>query len=531
MSLSRTLIATTLAVVAAATADAFPCVTNDLGGAELLSTLVSSGWGLDVRNTRYQPPEKAGLAKAELSRLTLSWSYGVPNARAVRSQPVVTERALFMGTQQGAVVAIDRESGCEYWTFDARSQVRTALSLGPSADGARALLYFGDFGATIYALDAATGELVWKQGAARFFAATSTGSPTLYGGRLYVPVSSLEVGVAVLPFYPCCLFQGKVVAMDAYTGAVLWSRSVIDEPPRALRNDPAAPRRFGPSGAPIWSSPTVDARRNRLYVGTGQGYVQPVPARSDAIVALDLDSGEILWSRQMLDDDAWNAACILDTRNCPSPEGPDFDFGAPPVLLTLEDGTDRLYVAQKSADVYALDPDRDGAIVWHRKVGLGGGWGGVHFGMATDGVRLYVPNSDALPGISRDLEPGEEPRPSVVALDPWTGDTLWEARPVVPCHSGEECVPAFSAAAMAGEGYVLAADLEGYLWAFDSETGAVLWSVSTLGSYEGVNGIAARGGSIDASGPLVAGGAIYVGSGYGFFGKMRGNVLLSFRAP
>ena len=200
-----------------------------------------------------------------------------------------------------------------------------------------------------------------------------TGSPVVNGGLVYVPVSSMEVVAAGNPAYRCCTSSGAVVALDLATGAVLWRHRVIEEEAAEVGKTAAGLPLFGPAGAPIWSSPTVDARRGLLYVGTGENYSHPTTATSDAILALDLATGRLVWSFQATGQDAYNMACgVQKGANCPAPNGADLDFGQAPLLATLPDGREILVAGQKAGVVYALDPDRRGAVVWEARVGRAG---------------------------------------------------------------------------------------------------------------------------------------------------------------
>lgn len=493
---------------------------STLDAQQILSTAQVSSWGFNIRNTRFQPAARAGLEAPFTEAPQLDWAFDFRNAIQARSQPVITQHAIFTGSQSGNVYALDRKSGCVFWRFKASLEVRTGIVLGTNEAGDIPILYFGDFLGTAYAVNAVTGELIWKKDASNFYAATITGTPVLHDGVLYVPISSLEVGIAAIPFYPCCRFQGQVTAMNAYTGEWLWNKSVMTDKPKRVGTNSWFATNFSPSGAPIWSTPTIDVKRNRLYVGTGQSYMPPAADTTDAIVAMDLDTGEVVWKQQMTANDNWNIGCLANSPNCPEP-GMDFDFGAPPILLTMPDGTDRIFAGQKSGSVYALNPDQDGAIVWQKKVGRGGALGGIHWGIASDGERIYVPVSDSdLFGAIQG-----EPKPGLYALNPATGDILWESKPQYTC--GERpCTPAFSAAITVIPGAVLAGDLEGYLTLFDSANGNVLWTFNTDQHWPSVTGRTANGGSIDSGGPIVAGGQIFVNSGYGLFNKKAGNAFL-----
>ena len=237
--------------------------------------------------------------------------------------------------------------------------------------------------------------LRWKRKVDEHPLARVTGTPKLHEGRLYVPVSSAEEFVAADPKYPCCTFRGSVVALDAASGEVAWKTYVIPDQPKPTRTNKIGTQLYGPSGAAIWSSPTVDEKTGTIYVATGDSYSDPVAATSDAIIALDAKTGTIKWSQQMTSGDAFNLACVgADQTNCPEAKGPDVDFGSPPILVTLASGKRALVAGQKSGVVHAVDPDDKGRRLWSTRIGRGGALGGVEWGSAADGEHIYVPLSD-----------------------------------------------------------------------------------------------------------------------------------------
>ncbi len=490
-----------------------------------------AGWGMTLEGTRHVTADRAGLAAADVPRLGLAWAFAFPGASRARSQPTVGAGAIYVGSQDGAVYALDFATGCVRWIFQADAEVRTGPTLEPWSAGdatAAPRLWFGDFNGNAYALDARTGGLLWKTRVDSHPRLTITGSPRYHDGRLYVPMSSSEWAAAADPAYECCTFRGGVTALDARTGAVLWRSYTIPEEPRATgaRNAAGAPRRH-PSGAPVWNSPTIDVKRRRLYVGTGEGYTSPAAAQSDAVIAFDLDTGKMLWWHQSLPKDAWNMACFIGGGpNCPEENGPDLDIGAPPVLHRLPDGRDVLLVGQKSADVFALDPD-DGRLLWKVRHGRGGFAGGVHWGLATSPTTLFAPNADTL---VLGTEHGEA-KPGLFALDPANGAIKWFApAPKDSCPPGTApaCDPGFSPPPTVIPGVVFQPAFDGWLRAYRETDGALLWAFDTVRTYDAVGGLKGEGGSIESAGAIVADGAVFVNSGYLFGGRMPGNVLLKF---
>ena len=474
-----------------------------------------NGWGVDVTNRRFQPAAQAGLAAGDVPRLRLRWAFGYPDSASAQSQPTVVGGRLFVASERGVVHALDARTGCAHWSFAAQSGVRGAMSVGRLPSGRHAL-FFGDFNANVYALDAASGAEIWRRDVDTHQGARITGAPVLHDGRLYVPVSSLEELLAADPEYPCCTFRGSVAALDAATGESIWRSFTIPETPRPRGRNPDGFFLMGPAGAAVWSAPTVDARRGLVYAATGNAYTEPAAATSDAIVAFDLETGAVRWTRQLTPGDAFVLNCAGANPNCPDDEGPDFDFGSSPALVTLTDGRDLLVAGQKSGVGYGLDPDRAGAVVWRYRVGAGSALGGIEWGFAVDGGKAYFANSDHLTP-----EPG-----GLAAVRLRTGELVWYAEPHEPVCEG--CSPALLAAVTAIPGVVFSGAWDGLFRAYAADDGSVLWEFDTNGAYETVNGVRARGGSINGPGPVVVDGMVYVNSGYAAFGGRPGNVLLAF---
>lgn len=480
-------------------------------------------WGGQHGNRRFQSNESV-LTPANIEGLKLKWAFGFPKTTRVRSQPTVTEAATYIGSQDGTVYALDTDSGCIHWTFSADTEVRGAIQLQQTKG--KSLLLFGDFKANAYALDANDGTLQWKTKIHDHPLATVTGSVVADDNKVYVPVSSSEVVPAASPSYDCCTFRGALVAVNLSDGSIAWRTYTTPEPELMGENSVGA-KKYGPSGAPIWSSPTLDSQRNQILVTTGQNYSSPATGTSDAVIAINADTGEMEWISQVTENDAWNGACSRKTENCPEEDGPDFDLGASAILVTTETGKDWILAGQKSGLVYGMDPDQDGKIVWQQRVGSGGTMGGVHWGMSSDHERLYVGISD-LP--TRNPYAEGEPRPGLYALAPDSGDFLWRHPLANTC--GENltfvCYPGISAAVSSSPGLVFAGSLDGVVRAFDASSGEVLWTYNTIRSYETVNGIEGQGGSIEADGPVVVDGKLFVTSGYDKWAEAPGNVLLVF---
>jgi polyvinyl alcohol dehydrogenase (cytochrome) len=476
-----------------------------------------NGWGVDLANTRYQSAPSAGLTPDAVSKLKLKWAFGIPGATATFGQPTIAGGRLFFGTQDGTVYALEARTGCTYWTFRAPATVRSAISIEKS-DSGRYVAYFGDTQANAYAVDALNGELLWKLKLDTHAVARITAAPKAYGGRVYVPVSSVEEVPASNAQYPCCTFRGSVAALEAATGKLIWKSYAIPEAPRPTRKNPAGTQLMGPAGAAIWSSPTIDERRKLLYVATGNAYAEPHTGYSDAIIAFDMESGAMRWSQQMTPNDGWNFACMNPNKaSCPEKAGEDLDFGASPILRG-----GLLLVGQKSGIVHALDADALGKIVWQARLGKGGALGGIEWGMAADEENVYVAISDQE---SRNPTAGG----GLFALRLKSGEKVWHVPAPKPACAGKPgCTAAQMAPVTAIPGVVFTGSMDGHLRAYYTADGKPLWDFDTLQDFDTVNGVKARGGSLNATGPTIYGGMLYVNSGYGALGGMPGNVLLAF---
>ncbi len=487
-----------------------------------------NGWGTSLANDRFQ--RTAGFAAADVPRLKVKWAFAFAGDVSAAVQPSVVAGRVFVASVPGRVYALDLNSGCVYWTFDADAMVRTALDVG-NVGGSRVAV-FGDVGATVYSIDADTGQLRWKKRVDDHPVARVTGTPRLFGGRVYVPVSSIEEVVGADPRYSCCTFRGSVVALDAATGAVVWKAYVIPDEPKPTRKNSAGTQLFGPSGAAIWSTPTIDEKTGSLYVATGDSYSDPPAATSDAIVAIDLKSGAIKWSKQMTAGDAYNLACSSAAGiNCPDARGPDVDFGSPAILVNLAAGKRAIVIGQKSGVVHALDPDDRGKVLWSTRIGRGGVLGGIEWGSASDGRNIYAPLSD-LAFKRRGAEVlGQALDPTagggLFALRLVDGAEVWRAAPPT-CGDRTNCSPAQSAPASVGAGVVFSGSLDRHLRAYSTTNGAVVWDFDASETFDTVNGTKAHGGSFDVGGAAIAGGMVLTTSGYPQWGGAGGNVLLAF---
>ncbi len=499
-------------------------------------------WGLGRNNAR--AATGVTISPDDVGRLELQWSIALPAVTTMRSQPVIAGDTVFLGSKGTHLLALDRRSGCVRWTFAAEAPIHSALTLDATPDKV-ATIFFADEMAMVYAVDATTGRLRWRERVKWFPTSIVSGPITYHDGRLYVPISSFEVAAAGLPTHECCRSHGGIAALDASTGAAAWRFDTTPHASRTVVNRDGV-QMWGPSGAVVWNAPTIDTKRGALYFGTGQNSSSPATGTSDAIFALDLETGEQRWVFQALANDAWNAACLGGGANCPAENGPDFDFGAAVVLVERREG-DLLLAGQKSGEVFALDPDRNGAVVWRNRVGSGSSNGGVHHGLATDGQRLFVPINDPERKIS-----GYVPKPGVYALDVGDGKVLWSHPVERGCRFDPADAPlvglaemakgrtgrspwpecsyyyGHSAAPVVANGVVYAGALDGKLRMFAAQDGKLLRVIETNRPWTGSNGVDGHGGAIDVGGALVDGDQLFVLSGYGMFGQMPGNVLLVY---
>jgi virginiamycin B lyase len=500
-------------------------------------------WGFGSGNRR---AIEAGvdISPANVGDLELQWSLAFPGATEMRSQPVAADGTLFVATSNGNVFAIDQDSGCIRWQFVADSSVRSSLNLDTAIDGKPTLFFADDLG-TVYAVSANNGRMRWKTSLRWFPVSVISGSFAFHDNRLFVPVSTFETALAGLDSYPCCRSHGGVAALDATDGSVLWEYHTT---PQAMKvgTTSAGTDIWGPSGAAVWTTPAVDAQRGLLYIGTAQNMSAPATRNSDSVIALNIDTGVEEWVYQALAGDIWNVACHLGGANCPDNAGPDFDFGGGVTLTQDSAGRDMIVAGQKSGHVYALDPDRKGAVLWQRRLSMGTSNGGIHWGVATSGDVVWVTIAD--PPRQRE---GYLPQPGIHALRLGDGEVLWTLAVERGCEFDPADAPrvglaamrdagprspwpdcsfyyGHSAAPLYANGVLYAGALDGKLRILDAGSGDVLRIVDTKRHYAADNGIEGHGGAIDLGGVVVDGKRLFVQSGYGMFGQMPGNVLLAY---
>lgn len=498
--------------------------------AEAMQQKQWNGWGQGNNNARFQSAESAGMTADQVPRLQLAWAFGFANALAARTQPTVIGDWLFTAAETGDVYALDANTGCTRWSYKAQAAVRTAMTVtavsSTLAESGFAVL-FGDGQSQAYALDAQSGRPLWIRKIENHPNGSITAAPAVHEGRVYFAVSAAGEEVrGSNTDYACCSFRGSVTALDVASGNVLWKSWSIDAEPAPRGRSERGVELLGPAGAGIWGAPTIDAKRNVLYVGTGNGFAGPVQLTTNAILALDLATGARLWSQQTVPGDIWLYRCddgSAANPNCPESQGPDFDFGTAPLLTTTPAGREILVVPQKSGMLYALDPDNRGVKLWEYRIGKGSAFG-AQWGAASDGRYAYVGVSDTQAEI-----PG-----GVRAIDLISGQQQWFAppRPLL-CNKATEqnCYASQGGAVTVIPGVVFSGGSDGGLRAYRTDDGSLLWEYDTNREFTTVNGVVAKGATMDAGGPVVVNGMLYVNSGYNGIVGRAGNVLLAFKLP
>ena len=479
-----------------------------------------NGWSPDAENSRFQSAKGAGLTAAQVPQLKLKWAFGYPTGLSAYGQPTVVSGRIFVGTDIGYVYSLDAASGCVYWSYQAKGAARPAVTVArvKGRGKTKYAAYFGDAHANVYAVDAQTGNELWTTRVDDHFVARITAAPKVFEGHVYVPVSSSEEFSSSNLDYSCCTGRGSVVALDAVTGAQIWKTYVVPTPV-AVRKNSKGVQQYAPSGGSIWNSPTIDAKRGAVYVGTGDGQTDPAPDTTDSILALDVKTGNVLWHYQAEAGDAFMGGCNGDQRtdNCPKVNGPDQDIGNSPILRDLPGGKSVVVFGMKDGTVTALDPDHNGAVVWKVRAvevpkdqqnSFFARLNGIVWGGAADEQNVYY-----------GLQSG-----GMVALRLATGEIVWRAS--FPKTGTARVIN--SAAATAMPGVVFLAGSDGKLHALSTADGRVLWEYDTAKPFETVNKVPARGGAISSIGPSIVGGMLFIGSGYAVTGTNSGNVLLAF---
>ena len=485
---------------------------------DLATTRAWNGWG-GATNARFQPAAAAGLTAQSVPRLRLKWAFGLPGGGISSSQPTVALGRVFVASDNRVVYSIDARTGCAYWAFHADSIGRFAPMVGPISGyaGTRYAVYFVTGPGHAYAVDAQDGKILWRSEVWRPEVNglhNVSNSSTLHDGRIYIPLAGTETLIGAAPNYECCRSRGGVAAIDANTGRLLWMVDSIPEPVRRLGETSTGRPLWGPSGASVWNAPTIDAKRRRIYVGTGNSYGPVAADTSDSILALDMDTGQIVWTHQEFKGDSFMVGCGPKNPpggSCPETLGPDWDFGGSSVILqTLPNGRDILVAAGKGGVAIALDPDERGKVLWRTTLYEGqppSALGLVLFGGTSDGTRAYYPLQQPGGGLT------------AVRLD--TGAIDWKAK-LDADRRGQ------AGAASSIPGVVFTGGWDGVLRAVDG-SGKIIWLFDTNAEFKTINGVQARGGSFGPPGATIVDGMVYVASGYiGVQQGTAGNIILAF---
>lgn len=506
------------------------------------SPILSNGFAFDSSNTRRQT---SAIHSGNVASLKPALTYVAPKATEKRGAPAVTQQTVYF-SEGNELVARNRQTGCEYWRWRVPFRLNllmvnsvrsSSIYFLPPRDGKPGLVYAGDAFGAVHALNAMTGRLVWSAQAGPDTAHHMiTGGMQVHEGTLLVPVATREVVSTIVDFFgTCCKSHGVLQALDAYTGKVKWTYHTAG---KAVLNRETG--NYAPNGMSIWSTPAIDAENRQVIIGTGQNLAPPATTNSDSIIALDFDTGRVKWLFQATAGDTYNMACDMPSglnSHCPKTPGPDFDFGAPPLLVTLPSGERMLLAGSKNGIVYAFDP-ATGARKWQTRLGVGGVFGGIHWGMATDGKMLFAAVTDLVVdrGRTQDLlklSGGKLPfmasvgaRPGIYALDMRDGRIVWEQHPQHE-YEGQRYESLFSAAVSVTNDVLFAGSLDGMVRALRTNDGKELWSFNTVVPVTDVDGDAGQGGTIDSVGPVPAGSELYINSGYSAFGgrdaKQGGN--------
>lgn len=468
--------------------------------------------GQNYQNTRSNDAQTVITAK-KASRLDQKWAFTTHGD--VSATPAVVGSAVYFPDWGGYLNKVDANTGTLIWQkqlsgYGYNAGVSPVSRTSPAVVGD--VLYIGDQGggtdtapqpAHVLAVSATTGSVLWKTVINPNPFSIITQSPVVKDGVVYVgAASSEENAAAFIPGYVCCSFRGSFSALDAATGQVLWTTYTVP---------------VGYSGGAVWgSTPAIDAKSNTVYVSTGNNYSVPEEVKQcqldggspsqcldaadhiDAILALDMTTGQIKWATGVQGFDDWIVSCIVNVPNCPVSPGPDFDFGSGPNLFRVKSGTgQRLLVGAgaKSGIYWALDA-RTGEIVWFTQAGPGSTLGGIEWGSATDGKRIYVAEAN-FGGLPYANDASLPHTGSFAALDPATGQILWQT----PDPSGSFDTGAVSTS----NGVVYVGSMSGHMYALDAATGQVLRDIEGQGSSN--------------AGPAISNqGVVYWGNGYARFG-------------
>jgi len=473
-----------------------------------------NGWSPRTSNARFQTAANAGLTAQQVPNLKLKWAFGVPNATEMYSQPTIVSGRVFFGSDAAWLYSLDAKTGCIYWSFGADAGIRATPVIAPitGQGSTQYAVYFTDVLTRVYAVDAQTGKLLWKTKAGEHPRAKSSNGVAVADGKVFAGFSSMETTTGAVTTYECCSFRGHVAALDANTGKKLWTTFVIAEEPKPRGKNAQGVTLYGPSGGSVWNVPTVDTKRKRVYVGTGNAYTFPAAVGTDSVIAMDMDTGKIVWQHQEVKGDAFINNCSATSRggdNCPETLGPDYDFGGSSMILhTLADGRDILVAGSKGGFAMAFDLDKNGAVLWKTNLAERppNAAGLIVFGGAADDQTAYY-------GLNQNGA-------VVAAVNLADGSRKWTSAPIAGARG-------IAAANTLIPGVVFSHASDGTLRAMSTGDGKLLFEYATAKEFQTVNEVPARGAAFGQSGSTIVGGMLFIGSGYNGQGS-GGNVMLAF---
>lgn len=492
------------------------------------------GWSKD--NRFHANATNSKFTAASVKNLKLKWAVAFPQVHSFVSgghKVAVVGDRVYVGSLNHWVYSFDADTGCAHWAFEAEFRIRSNVTV---RDG---VAVFGDTGANAYAVDAETGQLLWRQKVDWTPTSRVSGNITVHDGVVYVPISNyqevLNMGGRTLEF-PCCTTRGSISAFDLHTGERKWKTYTIDQRSEFIGLTPNGVNRYGPSGVTVFSAITVDDKRGLLYVPTANQQTEPVIPESDAVIALDMKTGAKVWVRGLAPEqfggqDVYHLGCeawVDAERKTCSPLNPkgqgDRDIVSPVILVERADGKEVLMAGSKDGMLYALDPDAEGEVLWQTRLGRGGEVGGIQWGFSSDGKNAYVPVQDMDADMLADG--------SFTAVDLVTGKQVWRIEKMTPECEGKPAPPcsnAFGLPSTVANDIVFTGSADGLLRAYRNATGELVWSFDTARDYETVNGIKGYGGGLGYGGAVIADNRLFVTSGndYAQF-AMPGNVLLMF---
>ena len=435
--------------------------------------------GIRQRQLPLSDRRRASTA-ADAPKLALKWAFGFPNGNSAYGQPAVVGGRVFVGADTGFVYALDAATGCIHWSFRADAGVRTAVSIGEGRRCARLprLLRRREGerlrGRRRHRCRGVEGSRRHASRRAGHRRADARRWPSLRPDVVARGIGRRQPELSVLHV------SRRRRVYDAATGKRLWTSYTIPEKAVPLKKTSKGTQLWGPAGAGVWSAPSIDLKRRVVYVATGNGYTEPAARGSDAVIAFDLDSGRRLWTKQVMAGDAYVRDCpgkyrpLVSTDNksetCPDVLGPDMDFGNAPILRTLPDGRSLIVIGQKDGHAWALDPDKQGAVVWSRQVGFGldNGGGAIMWGSAADDRLAYFP-------VTRAREPL-----GVAALRLQDGELAWRASPPEGGGAPVTVIP----------GVLFFGSSAGTVFAYSTTDGKALWQFDTARAFQTVNGVA-----------------------------------------